>query len=104
MKRPDFIAQGVYDETPSFYGIFSKWEIEIWPNYWQISVTQHSKFNLKNQYTSMWAPLVRPNGGHEVAQKFRREFELRFCGLVVGVPGCRYRGSDSIPGATGFSE
>jgi hypothetical protein len=23
---------------------------------WQISVTQHTKFNLKNQYTSTWAP------------------------------------------------
>jgi hypothetical protein len=26
-------------------------------------VTQHKKFNLKNQYTSAWAPLVLPNGG-----------------------------------------
>jgi hypothetical protein len=27
-----------------------------------------------------------------------------FCGLVVKVPGYRYRGPDSIPGATRFSE
>jgi hypothetical protein len=28
----------------------------------------------------------------------------RLCGLVVGVPGYRSRGSGSIPGATRFTE
>jgi hypothetical protein len=34
-------------------------------------VTQHTKFNLKNQHTSACAPLVRPSGGNE-----RRDNEI----------------------------
>jgi hypothetical protein len=33
-----------------------------------------------------------------------REREYRFCGLVVRVPGYRFRSPGSIPGATRFSE
>jgi hypothetical protein len=31
------------------------------------SVTQHTKFNLNNQYTSTWSTLVLPNEEREVA-------------------------------------
>jgi hypothetical protein len=44
---------------PWYYSILRKLGMEKLPNYWQISVTQQTKFNIKNQYTSKWAPLVQ---------------------------------------------
>jgi hypothetical protein len=38
-------------------------------------VTQHIKFNLKNQHTSTWAPLVCSNGGPWGSLKFRLNFD-----------------------------
>jgi hypothetical protein len=54
---------GRYNKTFWFYRTFMIKGINIWHNHLQISVTQHNKLNLKNQYTSTCAPLVQTNGG-----------------------------------------
>jgi hypothetical protein len=52
---------GCLQQNVWFYRILKKYEIEIWPNCWQISI-QNSKSIQKIQYTSTWTPLGLPNG------------------------------------------
>jgi hypothetical protein len=44
--------------------------------------------------------------GYELKLKYCEDTHImdRLCGLVVRVPGYRFRGPDSIPGGTRFSE
>jgi hypothetical protein len=81
VSMESYNVQDVCNETPWLYRILRKQGIEIWFNCWQISLTQHTKFNLNNQYTSTLTPLVTRRISSP--QSSSAEFRSNMSGVMV---------------------
>jgi hypothetical protein len=62
--------QSVFNDAPWYYSVPRKKRIEIWPNYWLVSFTQHDNTLLRKHF--WWTPTVAP----ELDLKLSWKFEL----------------------------